>query len=83
MYEGGPAGLVRAFMMAGAQNIVAYRGLVSDTTDTVAFVRAFYSDWVRSREVDTALREAQIEMCQTGKDQSFWASYTVIRQRTG
>lgn len=83
LYEEGPVGLKRAFLLAGARNIVAYNGEVSDDkVTTCAFVRAFYEEWVICKEADTALRAAQIKMLENGiNDKLFWANYSVIQQR--
>lgn len=83
LYEEGPVGLTRAFLMAGARNVIAYRGEVPDTEITCAFVNAFYEDWVNSHEADTALRSAQIRMLESGIHHDFWAGYSVTRQRAG
>ena len=83
MYEEGPVGLTRALLMAGVRNVVAYRGVVPDSAVTCAFVNAFYEEWVRCREADTALRFAQIKMLENGIHHDFWAGYIVIRQRSG
>ena len=83
MYEEGPVGLTRALLMAGVKNVVAYRGAVPDSEITCAFVNSFYDNWVSSREVDTALRSAQIKMLENGIHHDFWAGYIVIRQQDG
>ena len=84
MYEEGPVGLTRALLIAGAKNLVASRGEVPDSEiTTCAFVNAFYDEWVRSQESDTALRSAQIKMLENGIHHDFWAGYVVIRQRVG
>ena len=44
MYEGRHVGLTRALLMAGAKNVVAYRGAVPDPEITCAFVKAFYDE---------------------------------------
>ena len=82
LYAEGPVGLTRAFLMAGAKNIIAYRGAVPDSEITCDFVSAFYDEWVGCREADTALRSAQIKMLENGVHHDFWASYYVIRQQT-
>ena len=83
MYEEGPVGLTRALLLAGARNVVAYHGAVPDSEITCAFVNAFYDEWVKCREADTALRSAQIKMLENGIHHDFWAGYIVIRQRGG
>ena len=83
LYAEGPVGLTRAFLMAGAKNIIAYRGAVPDSEITCAFVYAFYDKWIECREADTALRSAQIKMLENGILHDFWAGYFVIRQQTG
>ena len=82
MYEEGPIGLARGFLMAGAQNVVAYRGEVPDSEITCALVKAFYEEWICCQEADSALRAAQIKMLQSGINHNFWAGYCVIRQRS-
>lgn len=81
LYEEGPVGLTRAFLIAGVRNIVAYNGEVPDSKVTCDFVKAFYEEWVVSGEADTALREAQIRMLENGVHHDFWSCYKVIRQR--
>ena len=83
MYEEGPVGLTRALLIAGVRNVIAYRGAVPDSEITCAFVNAFYDEWVRCREADTALRFAQIKMLENRNHHNFWAGYIVIRQRQG
>ena len=83
IYEEGPVGLTRALLLAGARNVIAYRGEVPDSEITCAFVNAFYDEWVKCQEADTALRSAQIKMLENGIDHDFWAGYIVIRQRGG
>lgn len=77
LYEEGPVGLTRAFLIAGVRNVVAYTGEVPDSDVTCAF----YEEWVNHREADTALRAAQINMLENGVHHNFWAGYKVIRQR--
>lgn len=81
MFEEGPVGLLRAFLIAGVRNIVAYNGLVPDSKLTCDFAKAFYEEWVGNREADTALRAAQIRMLENGVHHDFWSGYKVIRQR--
>ena len=82
IYEESSIGLTRAFLMAGAQNVVAYRGKVPDSEITCALVKAFYDEWISCKEADTALRAAQIRMLEKGIHQYFWAGYSVIRQHS-
>lgn len=82
LFKDGPVGLIRAFLMAGARNVVAFRGEVPDSQITCAFVSAFYEEWVACKEADkTALRAAQIKMLENGVNCDFWAGYHVIRQQ--
>ena len=83
LYAEGPVGLTRAFLMAGAKNVIAYRGAVPDSETTCDFVSAFYEEWAGCREADTALRSSQITMFEKGVHHDFWAGYMVIRQQTG
>lgn len=80
MYEEGPVGLTRAFLMAGVRNLVAYNGKVDDSL-ACTFAKTFYEEWVTCREADTALRAAQIRMIRNEIHHDFWSGYKVIRQR--
>lgn len=81
MYEEGPVGLTRAFLMAGVRNVVSFNGKVPDTEFTCTFVGTFYEEWVSCKEADTALRASQIKMLEKGIPHDFWAAYKIIRQR--
>lgn len=81
LYEEGPVGLTRAFLMAGARNIVAYNGEVPEDDVILILVKLFYEEWVICKEADTALRAAQIKMLKNRIHHNFWSGYKVIRQR--
>lgn len=80
LYAAELVGLTHAFLKAGAKQVVAYRGLLSDEL-APDFVQAFYEEYSLSFEADTALKAAQIRMIEKGIDEDFWSGYSVIRQR--
>lgn len=55
----GLVGLCRAFLFAGAREVVACLQPVPDTQTTCDFVDAFYRHYVQSGEADLALQHAQ------------------------
>lgn len=82
IYAEGLVGLARAFLYAGAREVVVSRCPVSDSPSTCAFVEKFYEEYLRSGEADIALNRAQAYMEQSGTSAIEWGSYYVICQMT-
>ena len=73
-------GLARAFFLAGARQVVVYRGPLPDEEHTIAFVRDFYSDYTRTKRADVALAAAQRAAHEAGVSEDFWSQYYVMMQ---
>ena len=82
VYSEGLVGLARAFFLAGARQVVVYRGPLPDAPHTPAFVRHFYKEYTRANRADVALAAAQRAAHEAGVPENFWAQYYVMmRQR--
>ena len=68
-------GLVRGFLFAGAQNVVATLWEVSDVT-TGELVEDFYRDLAGSHSIPEALRRAQLAMMKRHPEPFHWAAFT-------
>ena len=68
-------GLVRGFLFAGAQNVVATLWEVSDVT-TGELVSDFYRGLASSRSITDALRLAQLSMMKRRPEPFHWAAFT-------
>lgn len=80
LYSEGLIGLARAFIYAGAHNVIVSMRPVSDTQTTCDFAQKFYEVYLNTGEADVALNEAQKHMGQRGIDVREWGSYYVVRQ---
>ena len=69
-------GLAQAFLVAGAQGVVAATAKVSDGT-AAALSEALYRHWDASTGLSTALRKAQLEL-EEGDPRSGWQEFRVI-----
>lgn len=79
LFEAGIVGLARAFHMAGALEVVCYRGGVPDTARTVRFTLDFYKNYLECREADQALAASQRKAASEEVPEEFWASYYVMK----
>ena len=82
MYSEGLVGLARAFFLAGARQVVVYRGPLPDTTHTTEFVRHFYESYAQENRADKALAAAQRAAHKEGVTEDFWAQYYVMMRHS-
>ena len=68
-------GLVRGFLFAGAQNVIATLWEVSDVT-TGELVADFYRNLAGSHSIPDALRQAQLVMLKRHPEPFHWAAFT-------
>lgn len=80
IYAGGLVGLARAFLIAGARQVVAYRGKLPDEEHTIDFVKCFYKEYFRSRRAEDALASAQSSASKAGALKEFWAAYYLMKR---
>lgn len=74
-------GLARAFIYAGAHEVVVSMRPVSDTQNTCDFVNKFYEEILTTGEADVALNKAQKQMEEMKVPVSELGSYYVIRKK--
>jgi len=85
-YSEGVYGLVRAFRIAGARNLLMTLWSLNDRL-AAAFMREFYGTWFENpdRHPAQALRETQLVWIRAKdsrrSDPSYWASYVLIEGR--
>ena len=78
--EEGVAGLVQAFLFAGARAVVATLWGASDTY-SAALMKHFYTHLAKGEDTGSALRQAKLDLLkQFGKDAapSYWAGFTLV-----
>lgn len=71
----GPASLARAFLSAGARDVIATLWPVQDQA-TLGFVTTFYRRWLQDDDAPTALREAMLSTMTSGNQD--WAAWVVV-----
>ena len=82
----GLVGLARAFLYAGAHEVVVSMQPVSDIQTTCDFVKIFYEEYLVTGEADIPINKAQkhmdLKVDFSGKHDDFrkWGFYYVIRQ---
>jgi len=88
-YSEGVYGLVRAFQIAGAHNVLMALWPVRDVT-TRDFMREFYLNWLtgpKPKELATALRETKLAFIQNSNksisDPKFWAPFVLVEGPSG
>lgn len=69
-----------AFYIAGAREVVCYRGGVPDTARTVRFTLDFYKNYLECKEADQALAATQRKAASEGVPEEFWASYYAMKR---
>lgn len=73
----GIVGLTRGFMYAGAKRVVVSLWSVNDSA-TSELMSKFYQKMLQGGQNPVkALREAQLEMWNSGQSPYFWAAFTV------
>lgn len=80
VYTEGIVGLARAFFLAGARQVVVYRGALPDTKQTTVFVRDFYETYLHTQLAEKALAEAQKHAYEKGFSEDFWAQYYLMKR---
>lgn len=80
LYAGGLVGLARAFFIAGAQQVVVYRGPLPDKETTIRFAGWFYEEYFKTRRADVALASAQRNAFKEEFPEQFWANYYVLNR---
>ena len=78
VYSDDLVGLARAFCIAGALQVVVYRGPLPDKKHTAAFVCNFYASYTRTKRADVALAEAKRAAHGAGVPEDFCAQYYVM-----
>ena len=78
VYSEGLVGLVRAFFLAGARQVVVYCGPLPEAQFTTTFVRDFYEEYTRVNRADVALAAAQRSAHNKGVLEDFWVQYYVM-----
>lgn len=74
----GILGLQRAFMLAGANNMLMSLWQVSDV-GTQQLMSLFYSYWIINKNVGEAFRKAQLELMKTNPSPYYWAAFVYIK----
>ncbi|MEM9895981.1 MAG: CHAT domain-containing tetratricopeptide repeat protein [Bacteroidota bacterium] len=70
----GVYGLQRAFMVAGAQNIISTLAKVDDQATSELMI-SFYNKFVETNEVDTSIRYAQLALKEKYKNPGIWGAF--------
>ena len=83
VFAEGLVGLARAFLYAGAHEVVVSMRPVSDSITTCYFVKKFYEEYLKKDkgEADIALNKAQKHIEENGVDIREWGPFYVIRQK--
>jgi CHAT domain-containing protein/Flp pilus assembly protein TadD len=78
-YSEGVYGLLRAFRLAGAQNIVMTLWPLKDQS-AKDFFTSFYKTWLSKSNMTPlkALRQTQLSFIQQNKDSTLWAPYVMV-----
>ena len=78
-YSEGVYGLLRAFRLAGAQNIVMTLWSLQDQS-AKDFFTSFYKTWLSQSNMtpSKALRQTQLSFIKQNKDSSLWAPYVMV-----
>ena len=76
----GVLGLTRAFLYAGAQDVVCSLWSVSDES-TKQLMETFYAAWRKGKTTEQALQEAQLTLLKNRatKHPFYWALFVVVR----
>jgi len=77
--EEGSAGLVQAFLFAGARSVTASQWQVNDAS-TELLMKSFYTHLAEKQDVASALRSAELDFIKAKGDQApiFWAPFIVV-----
>ena len=78
-YSEGVYGLLRAFRLAGAQNIMMTLWSLQDKSAS-EFLTCFYKTWLSKSNMTPlkALRQTQISFIKQNKDSELWAPYVMV-----
>jgi len=78
-YSEGIYGLLRAFRLAGAQNIMMTLWSLQDKSASV-FLTSFYKTWLSHSNMTPlkALRQTQLSFIKQNKDSKLWAPYVMV-----
>lgn len=79
-YSEGFLGLGRAFLYAGAREVVLSLWEVADCEETCDLVREFYTFYQHMPNAARALRHAQFSLAERGIHEKYWASFFVLSQ---
>lgn len=74
----GVMGLQRAFMLAGADNMLMSLWQVNDE-GTQLLMSNFYKYWVKDKNTAAAFRNAQLELMKTHPSPFYWAAFVCIK----
>ena len=77
VYSDGLVGLARTFV-AGARQVVVYRGPLPDMEHNTAFVSHFCQEYILMNMANVALAAAQRAPHEAGVPVDFWAQYYVM-----
>jgi CHAT domain-containing protein len=80
--EEGAANIVNAFIEAGAQSVVSTLWELEDLA-TAQLMTAFYANLSRREEKAEALRQAQLEMLNSGAPPYYWAGFVLDGEPNG
>jgi CHAT domain-containing protein len=73
----GVFGLQRAFLLAGARNVMMSLWQINDQA-TALLMRYFYEDFARSHDAHAALRQAQLRMVHEGYLPCDWGTFVIL-----
>lgn len=73
----GVYGLQRAFLVAGAQNLIMSLWTVNDYT-TQLLMTEFYKHWTAGDDKFAAFRKAQLKIKEEFPQPYYWAAFTII-----
>ncbi|SMG08421.1 CHAT domain-containing protein [Marivirga sericea] len=73
----GVYGLQRAFLVAGAENLIMSLWTVNDYT-TQLLMTEFYRHWTKGDNKFTAFRKAQMKIKEEFPEPYYWAAFTII-----